>query len=120
MAKFSPMGAQSHGKGGSLTSGFAGRYLGNHGKRARIPAEQEALMDWYDERCGEIMRVVVALRMPVREPSCRTCPMKSAPSLRIFTVIALEKPSDTHFMILETPMLLRRMVGEFAYHAKEY
>ena len=76
-------------------------------------------MDWYDELHGEIMRVVVALRMPVRAPSCRTCPMKSAPSLRLFTVIALEKPRDTEFMILETPMLLRRMVGDFAHQAKE-
>jgi hypothetical protein len=76
-------------------------------------------MDWYDERCGEIMKVVVALRMPVREPSCRTCPMKSAPLLRLLTVIVLEKPRDTHFMILETPMLLRRMVGNFAHQAKE-
>ncbi len=76
-------------------------------------------MDGYDERCGEIMKVVVALRMPVREPSCRTCPMKSAPLLRLLTVIVLEKPRDTQFMILETPMLLRRIVGNFAHQAKE-
>ena len=76
-------------------------------------------MDGYDERRGEIMRVVVVLGMRVREPWCRTCPMKSAPSLRLFTVIALEKPRDTQFMILETPMLLRRMVGDFAHQAKE-
>ncbi len=76
-------------------------------------------MDWYDERCGEIMKVVVALRMPVGEPSCRTCPMKSAPLLRLLTVIVLEKPRDTQFMILETPTLLRRIVGNFAHQAKE-
>ena len=76
-------------------------------------------MDWYDERRGEIMKVVVALRMPVREPSCRTCPMKSAPLLRLLTVIVLEKPRDTQFMILETPMLLRHIVGNFAHQAKE-
>ena len=76
-------------------------------------------MDWYDERRGEIMRVVVALRMPVGEPSCRTCSIKSAPFHRLLTVIALEKPRGTQFMILETPMLLKHIVGDYAHQAKE-
>jgi hypothetical protein len=78
------------------------------------------MMDCYGERRGEIMRVVVAPAMPGREPSCRTYPMQSTPSLRLLEVIALEKPRDTHFMILEMPILHNRpMVGDFAHQAKE-
>jgi hypothetical protein len=33
--------------------------------------------------------------------------------------MALEKPRGTHFMILETLILLRRMVGDFAHQVKE-
>ena len=76
-------------------------------------------MDWFDERRGEIMSVVVAPRMPVGEPSCRTRSIKSAPLLRLLTVIALEKPRDTHFLILETSILLKHIVGDYAYQAKE-
>jgi hypothetical protein len=37
----------------------------------------------------------------------------------MLAVMALEKPRDTHFMILEPPILQRCRIGDFAHQAKE-
>ena len=71
------------------------------------------------EQCREIMRVVLAQRMPVRELSCTNVPHTIGTFPGLLTVIVLDKPKDTHFMILETPILLRCTVGDIAHHAKD-